>query len=146
LLAAGIGYYPEWTRAQGNCVISGGINNGIQIQNCPIIQAAPTPSFHVIQEYPIKKNDDGTFTRSILIAVDAPYVPANMMLVASGKTVTDLVVSNRSMMVGGKPTDPSIHAYWVSQPSGKYTVDVKTSDSETAPALQLQFNADINVQ
>lgn len=58
----------------GNCVINGGINNGIQIQNCPVVQAAPTPTFHVVKEEPIKKNDDGTFTRSIVIAIDAPYV------------------------------------------------------------------------
>lgn len=52
----------------GNCVISGGINNGIQIQNCPIVQAAPTPTFHVVQEFPLETNSDGTFTRSLLIS------------------------------------------------------------------------------
>src|ERR1017187_7941590 len=71
----------------GNCVINGGINNGIQIQNCPVIQAAPTPTFHVVREEPIKRNADGTFTRSIVIAVDAPYVPNNMAVVAKGPTV-----------------------------------------------------------
>jgi hypothetical protein len=147
LLSIVLAYPPSSLKAQtGNCIISGGINNGVQIQNCPIIQTAPTPSFHVVQEYPIKKNDDGTFTRSMLIAIDAPYVPANMLLVASGSTVTDLTIANKSMMVGGKATDPNIHAFWVSEPSGKYTVDVKTSDSETPPSLQLQFNADINVK
>src|ERR1700722_16900489 len=97
----------------GNCVINGGINNGIQIQNCPVVQAAPTPTFHVVKEEHIKKNDDGTFTRSIWIAIDAPYGPANMLIVATGSTVTDLTVSNKTMMVGGKATDPKIHASWV---------------------------------
>ena len=82
----------------------------------------------------------------MLIAIDAPYVPANMLLVASGSTVTDLTVTNKTMVVGGKANDPNIHAVWVSQPSGKYTVAVKTSDSDTPPSLQLQFNADINVK
>lgn len=82
----------------------------------------------------------------MLIAIDAPYVPANMMLIANGSTVTDLTITNKTMLVGGKATDPNIHAVWVSEPSGKYTVDVKTSDSETLPSLQLQFNADIAVK
>jgi hypothetical protein len=130
----------------GNCVISGGINNGIQIQNCPIITAAPTPSFHVVQEFPIKKNDNGTFTRSLEIAVDAPYVPNNMLVTALGPTVTDVVVSNKGSMFGGKNTDPTIHNYFVGTPAGKYTVAVTTTDKETPASLQVQFNADINLQ
>src|SRR6185437_15117954 len=63
---------------QPSCSISGGINNGIQIQNCPVIEQAPTPAFHVVQEFPIVENKDGTFTRSLLVQIDAPYVPNNM--------------------------------------------------------------------
>jgi hypothetical protein len=121
-------------------MITGGINNGIQIQNCPIIQAAPTPSFHVVSEDPIKRNDNGTFTRSILIAVDAPYVPNNMVVIAKGQTVTDLNVSNRAVMFGGRATDPKIQMYGVSQPSGQYTIAVTTSDSTSSPSLEIQFN------
>lgn len=124
----------------GNCVINGGINNGIQIQNCPIVQAAPTPTFHVVREEPIKKNEGGTFTRSIVIAIDAPYVPNNMAVVARGLTVTDLSVKNATMMFGGKSNDPSQHIYAVTQPSGQYTVDVTTSDEISPPSLEIQFN------
>jgi len=124
----------------GNCMITGGINNGIQIQNCPIIQAAPTPSFHVVSEEPIKKNNEGTFTRSLVIAVDAPYVPNNMAVVARGQTVTDVNVSNTGAMFGGKGTDPGVHVFAVSQPSGQYTVAVTTSDDKTSPSLEIQFN------
>jgi hypothetical protein len=129
-------------RAQtGNCVISGGINNGIQIQNCPVVQAAPTPTFHVVQFYPIKKNDNGTFSRSALIQVDAPYVPNNMIVLAKGATVTDINVSNKTMMFGGSGTLNSIHMYGVTQPSGEYTVTITTSDSATDPSMEVQFNA-----
>ena len=134
---------PAWAQT-GNCVISGGINNGLQIQNCPIIQAAPTPSFHVLNEEPIKNNGDGTYTRSILIVIDAPYVPNNLAVYASGKTVIDVIVSTKAMMFGGKATDPGVHAFIVSQPTGKYTIDVKTSDMTTAPSLELKFNIDAN--
>jgi hypothetical protein len=130
-----------------NCSISGGINNGIQIQNCPIIEQAPTPSFHVVQEFPIIKNADGTFIRAILIEIDAPYVPNNMILVATGKTVLSLVVSNKGMIFGGPGTNPTgPRLFWVSQPSGDYRVEVKTSDEKTPPALQLAFNQKINLQ
>ena len=124
----------------GNCVISGGINNGIQIQNCPIVQAAPTPTFHVVREDPIKKNTDGTSTRSVLITVDAPYVPNNMVVVARGPTVTDLNVKNTATMFGGKSTDAGQHVYAVFQPSGQYTVDITTADQISPPSLEIQFN------
>jgi hypothetical protein len=124
----------------GNCVISGGINNGIQIQNCPIVQAAPTPTFHVVQEFPLEKNPDGTFTRSLLISVDAPYVPNNMVVLAKGPTVTDIKVSNKGFMYGGKSVDPGSYMYGVSQPSGQYTVAITTSDSLSLPSLEIAFN------
>jgi len=130
----------------GNCVISGGVNNGLQIQNCPIIQAAPTPSFHVVKEEPIKKNDDGTYTRSALILVDAPYVPNDMAVYATGSTVKDVEVTNKGSMFGGRATDASIHAFVVSKPSGYYTISVKTSDTTTQPALEVRFNINANFQ
>jgi hypothetical protein len=126
--------------AQGNCVINGGVNNGIQIQNCPVIENAPTPTFHVVREDPVKKNDDGSYTRSILISVDAPYVPNNMVVVAYGPTVTDLTVSNGGMMFGGKSTESNQHVYGVYEPAGRYTITVKTSD-ETPASIQIAFNA-----
>jgi hypothetical protein len=124
----------------GNCVINGGINNGIQIQNCPIVQAAPTPTFHIVREEPIKKNADGTSTRLVVIEVDAPYVPNNMAIVARGPTVTDLNVKNNTVMFGGKSNDLSQHIYALTQPTGQYTVDITTSDQISPPTLEIQFN------
>lgn len=126
----------------GNCVINGGINNGIQIQNCPVIEAAPTPSFHIVREEPIKKNDDGTFTREALIEIDAPYVPNDMVVLASGPTVTDLNVTSKSIMFGGRNTDPNERPlkFGVYEPSGQYTIAVKTSDENTEPSIQIVFN------
>jgi hypothetical protein len=131
--------------SSGNCVISGGINNGLQIQNCPIIEQAPTPTFHVVKEFPIVDNSDKTFTRAILIQIDAPYVPMNMVIFAFGGTVTGLGVANTTMIMGG-PTKTlgGNYAYLISEPSGRYTVSVKTSDKETPPAIQIMFN-DANI-
>ncbi len=76
----------------------------------------------------------------MLISVDAPYVPNNMVVAATGPTVTDLVVSNKGVMFGGKGTDPGQHVYGVSQPTGQFTVSVTTSDQTTPPSLQIVFN------
>jgi hypothetical protein len=126
----------------GNCIISGGINNGLQIQNCPVVEQAPTPTFHVVKEFPIAKNGDGTFTRSILIEIDAPYVPGNMVVFAKGATVVDLdVASGSSAMIMGKgKTRDGIFWFQVGTPWDKYTVSVKTSEQIARPALQIAFN------
>jgi hypothetical protein len=95
-----------------------------------------------VREEPIKKNDDGTFTREALIEIDAPYVPNNLVVVASGPTVTDLSVTSKSMMFGGKNTDPNEKPikYGVYEPSGQYTISIKTSDENTPPSIQIVFN------
>ena len=75
----------------------------------------------------------------MLIAIDAPYVPNNMAVVAKGPTVTDLKVSNAGMMFGGKSTDPGVQAYAV-EPVGQYTIAVTTTDDTSSPSLEIQFN------
>lgn len=63
-----------------------------------------------------------------------------MVVVAKGPTVTDIKVSNKGIMYGGKSVDPGSHIYGVSQPSGQYTVAITTSDSLSPPSLEIAFN------
>jgi hypothetical protein len=135
-------------KSRGNCNNFSTNNTGSIIQNCPIVQQAVTPTFRVLEDFPVEDNQDGTFVRSTLIRIDAPYVPGNMVVVASGATVKDLHVTNAVMMSGGPSTgsDPNYHGFYVFEPYGRYTIEVVTSDKRTPVSISIAFNQDVNVK
>lgn len=78
------------TQAQtGNCVITGGTNNGSIIQNCNF---APPPLTVISKDFENIRMPNGTFRRQILVQVGQAVT---LLLVACGDDVSE---------VGGSPT------------------------------------------
>lgn len=146
IILAAIIFAPLGAYAQtsSNCNVSGGVNNGIIFQNCGTVYAVPAPTYDVVEVYPIKKNDDGTYTRSVLIRVDAPYPPGNILLAAKGDSVKDLQVQGvdtmgmMNVLWGASPD--GWHYYRFSTPWGKYQVNITTTDSTTPATMIAEFN------
>jgi hypothetical protein len=126
---------------RSNCRVTGGVNNGVILQNC---SALPSPKYRLLQSYPIQKNEDGQFTRSVRIVVDAPYVPSNMAVFAQGKTVRGIKLENSTMIKFDKGTYGESLVYLVHQPSGEYTIYVTTSDVVTPANVDITFNVDLS--
>jgi hypothetical protein len=132
---------PGKTVNLGNCVVMGGINNAQIIQSCPTIYQAPDPTFKILKEYPTTENVDGTFRRSALVEVDAPYVPGNLLIVVSGTTVLNLEATSQNMLESGSgKLNNGSFWFMFGRPWGQYTIIVTTSDQKTPSNIQLQFN------
>ncbi|MDE2357436.1 MAG: hypothetical protein KGL69_11860 [Alphaproteobacteria bacterium] len=124
-----------------DCGVNGVSENGVVFPACPPAVAAPAPSYHVWKVSPAKANPEGGFTRTVILDIDAPYVPGNVLIWALGPSLMDLKAASEEPLNYAAGTLPQ-GARWllISRPWGRYTVSILSKDPNAPIQLHLDFN------
>ncbi|MBV9994482.1 MAG: hypothetical protein JO127_04640 [Caulobacteraceae bacterium] len=123
--------------ATGPCGPTAG--DAMTLADCPAGEPVAGPRARIVGFLPTQKNGDGSFTRSFLLEIDAPYVPGNIAVSARGQTVSAVRIEATGVSPQGRDDDGWFYAV-VSMPFGKYKVDVATRDESAPVELKVRFN------
>ena len=115
----------------GNCIITGGTNNGTISQSCVIIGPVP-PGLTVVESKPIQKLPDGTYNQTLIVELTGGYSPPRMILAMKGTNITSMDAGPQFSGVSMGSTgnhDDLYFATFQNPVPGRYGVTAITKDA-----------------